>query len=104
MRNLSSCCTLGDFSLWSPWRKLALSSSETIKKKKKKSLPSGTGSRSEVQDFRGVARNRKVCMSHNKNLAPLTGTQLLLEMYKIGPTKVLCPLDKDKGVGQVALL
>lgn len=43
-------------------------------------------------------------MSHNKNLAPLTGTQLLLEMYKIGPTKVLCPLDKDKGVGQVALL
>lgn len=38
-------------------------------------------------------------MSHNKNLAPMKGTQLLLEMYKIGPTKVLCPLDKDKGVG-----
>lgn len=38
-------------------------------------------------------------MSHNKNLAPTTGTQLLLEMYKIGPTKVLCPWDKDKGVG-----
>lgn len=41
----------------------------------------------------------RVCMSHNKNLAPTTGTQLLLEMYKIGPTKVLCPWDKDKGVG-----
>lgn len=43
-------------------------------------------------------------MSLNKNLAPMTGTQLLLEMYKIGPTKVLCPLDKDGGWGQVAFL
>lgn len=42
-------------------------------------------------------------MSHNKNLAPMTGTQLLLEMYTIGPTKVLCPLGKDGG-GQVASL
>lgn len=38
-----------------------------------------------------------MCMSHKKNLAPMSGTQLLLEMYKIGPTKVLCPLDKDGG-------
>jgi len=67
-----------------------------------KSLPSGIGPRSEVQDFRVVGKSR-VCMSHNKNLAPMTGTQLLLEMYTIGPTKVLCPLGRTEG-GQVASL
>lgn len=53
------------------------------------SLPSGTGPRSEGRvDFGGIVGKSKMCMSHSKNLVPVSGTELLLKMYKEDPTKV----------------
>lgn len=92
-----------------PWEKLPpLKSLEKTGFKQQpddqKHLPSGTGPRSEVKvDFGGIVGKSGMCMSHNKNLAPMSGTQLFFEMYKVDPTKVLCPLDKGKG-GGVAFL
>lgn len=40
-----------------------------------KNLPSGTGPRSESQvDFGGTFGKRRMCMSHSKNLAPVSGS------------------------------
>lgn len=62
-----------------PWRLQPLKSLEKTGFKQQpddqKSLPSGTESRSEAKvDFGGTAGKRRMCMSHNKNLAPMSRT------------------------------